>query len=226
MGSRRGQRWFAAIGVGLALTVAAALTGAPASAQEEPPPGTIPEGDWTQGQIDWMLGWIDRTETQLPERFPTSYSDGGAQLEAMGYHNFGATAPGGYDHWINNQWVVDGHFLNPMYAESLLYRNVGGGVWELQAAMYMLPPDWGMDEIPGLISWLPGWHGHPELCVTDDGGTFGGITDPENPSCPPGTHQGTTPIMTHVWLFDPGCGHRFGGVGVDGLHCDFHHDMS
>lgn len=51
-------------------------------------------------------------------------------------------------------------------------------------------------------------------------GTFGGVTDPENPSCPPGTTQATTPLMMHVWIVDNDCGHRFGGVGLEGLHCD------
>ena len=81
-----------------------------------------------------------------------------------------------------------------------------------------------VDDIHPLIAWIPGWHGHPELCVNPNG-TFGGITDPDNPNCPPGTTQATTPVMMHVWLEDPGCGHRFGGVGVQGLHCDVsHHD--
>jgi hypothetical protein len=31
------------------------------------------------------------------------------------------------------------------------------------------------------------------------------------------------PPMMHVWLVDPGCGHRFGGVGVGGLDCDVSH---
>jgi hypothetical protein len=54
-------------------------------------------------------------------------------------------------------------------------------------------------------------------------GTFAGETDPESPSCPPGTSQATTPLMTHVWIVDNACGHRFGGVGVEGQHCA--HDM-
>jgi hypothetical protein len=28
--------------------------------------------------------------------------------------------------------------------------------------------------------------------------------------------------MMHVWLEDPGCGHRFGGIGVTGVHCEHH----
>lgn len=220
MDSRRVRSWWGAVGAGLTLAVGALLAPVPAAAQE-PPPGLIPEGDWSQAEIDWLLGWIDRTETVLPERYPTSYSDGGSELEAMGFFNFGATAPGGYDHWVNAGRVSDSHFLNPAYAESLVYQDVGGGVWELRAALYMLPPEWDMEAIPSLISWIPGWHGHPELCIDADG-RFAGVTDPDDPSCPPGTHQGTTPLMTHVWLEDPGCGHRFAGIGVEGVHCEVH----
>jgi hypothetical protein len=222
MNVTRGRRRSAAVAVGVVLATLTMMLGTSPAQAQEPPPGLIPEGDWSQAQIDWLLGWIDRTETTLPEHFPTSFNDGGAQLRALGFYNFGATAPGGYDHWINPAWVVDAHFLNPQYAESLVYQRASNGRWVLKAAMYQMPPDMEMAEIPPLIHWLPGWHGHPELCVTDRG-TFGGVTDPDNPNCPPGTHQGTTPVMVHVWLEDPGCGHRFGGVGVSGLHCDTDH---
>ena len=40
------------------------------------------------------------------------------------------------------------------------------------------------------------------------------------PSCPAGSHSAATPLMMHVWIVDNACGHRFGGIGVDGLHCD------
>ncbi|HET6952669.1 MAG TPA: hypothetical protein VFI47_19965 [Acidimicrobiales bacterium] len=199
------------------------LSAHPAGAQTAPP-GLIPEGHWVQPQIDWMVDKIAETEAVLPQRFPTSYDDGGTALEAMGYMNFGATAPGGYDHWIQRAWIVDGHILNPNFPESLIYQQTGNGVWELKAAMFMLVPEWDVPDIPPLISWIPGWHGHPELCV-DAGGRFAGITDPDAPNCPPGTTSAMTPVMTHIWLEDPGCGHRFGGVGVGGLHCDVGHEM-
>ena len=193
----------------------------PVSPQKAPPHGLIPHGDWTPPQIGWMLDQIEWVEEVLPERFPTSYSDGGSELQAMGFYNFGATAPGGYDHWINPAWLFDEHILNPTFSESLVYQHVGGGVWELKSAMFMLAPGIEVEDLHPLIAWIPGWHGHPELCV-GPGGTFAGITDPDNPDCPPGSSPATTPIMMHVWLEDPGCGHRFGGIGVTGLHCEHH----
>jgi hypothetical protein len=32
--------------------------------------------------------------------------------------------------------------------------------------------------------------------------------------------------MIHVWVTDPGCGHRFGGLGTGGLHCEYEHEHS
>jgi hypothetical protein len=205
------------VGFASVLMIAAAA-GTPAAAQEGD--GLIPHGDWTDEQVAFMHDLIDRTEEVLPETFPVtaSFDELDATLGAMGFFNFGATAPGGYDHWINPGWVIDDRVIDPEFSESLVYQQTGDGNWQLVSAMFMLNPSIGMDEIPHDIAWLPGWHGHPELCVGGDGG-FAGITDPEDPNCPPGTSQATTPLMMHVWIVDNDCNHRFGGVGVSGLHC-------
>lgn len=193
----------------------------PASAQDD---NIVPPGDWSDAQSNWMINWIDQNEQVLPADYPATFNDGGDQLEDMGFYNFGVTAPGGYDHWIHPGRINDGHLLNPNHVESLVYRHTGGGNWVLEAGMYFFNDDVTHDQLPLLVSWIPGWHGHPELCRNPDG-TFAGITDPDNPNCPPGTENAATPVMVHAWLVDPGCGHRFGGVGVGGLHCDVsHHD--
>lgn len=192
-------------------------------AEEEQPEtaGLIPEGDWTDEQVEFMLDRIEQTEAVLPETFPTEATE--AELEEtlgeMGFYNFGATAPGGYAHWINPTWMMDEHLVEPEFSESLVYQSSGGDQWRLVAAMYMTEPTDTLDDIPEEVAWLPGWHVHPELCVQPDGG-FGGVTDPDNPNCPEGTSQSDRAPMFHIWLEDPGCDHRFGGIGVDGLHCE------
>lgn len=206
-----------------AVLLGAALT-APAAAQQHHE-GLIPDGDWTDDQITYMLDKIEETERVLPATFPAlaTYEELEAELGALGFSEFGATAPGGYDHWINPGWFFDDHLIEPEFAESLVYQLEADGRWRLVSAMFMLDPAIGLSEIPGDIAWLPGWHGHPELCVEDDGsgtGSFAGITDPENPTCPEGTRQATTPVMMHVWIVDNDCNHRFGGIGVSGLHCE------
>ena len=86
--------------------------------------------------------------------------------------------------------------------------------------MFYLPPGHDMTNIPDDLAWLPGWHQHPELCVTPDG-RYAGLTD-GNGNCFSGAPSDMPPMM-HVWIVDPGCGHRFGGVGVGGLNCDVSH---
>ena len=233
MDARRGRTRSVLVVVGVALaTLAALVMPGPASASpaapegsaaaaQAPPPGIVPPGEWAQPMIDWMVGWIERAEAVLPERYPPSYSDGGTELQAMGFYNIGATAPGGYDHWVNASRIADSHYLNADYAEALVYKRNASGTWELQAGMFMLPAEMEPADVPALLSWMPGWHGHPELCIGTDG-RVKGITDPNAPNCPPGTRQATTPLMLHAWIVDPGCGHRFGGVGVGGVHCDVH----
>jgi hypothetical protein len=210
------------VGVVVALALVAATSFAGRAEAQTPGDGLIPPGDWTDAQVADLLDLIHRTEAALPAKFPTvaSFDQLSDVLGGMGYHNFGATAPGGYDHWINNGWLFDDHLVDPDFPEALVYQIQDDGQWHLVSAMFMLDPAIDMDHIPEDIAWLPGWHGHPELCVDDQGGGFRGITDPDMPSCPAGSHSAATPLMMHVWIVDNECGHRFGGVGIEGLHCD------
>jgi hypothetical protein len=221
MGARVWRRSTLAAAV-VALTVLAATSFAGQAGAQTAGDGLIPEGDWTEAQVTYLVDLIHRTEATLPAKFPTvATGDELADvLGGMGYHNFGATAPGGYDHWINNGWLFAEHLVDPEFPEALVYQIHQDGMWHLVSAMFMLDPAIDMDSIPEDIAWLPGWHGHPELCVDDEDGTFRGLTDPEMPSCPAGSHSAATPLMMHVWIVDNACGHRFGGIGVDGLHCD------
>jgi hypothetical protein len=216
--SRRGT----IVGAVVALALVAATSFAGRAEAQTAGDGLIPEGDWTEAQVTYLVDLIHRTEATLPARFPTvATGDELADvLGGMGFHNFGATAPGGYDHWINNGWLFDEHLVDPEFPEALVYQVQADGTWHLVSAMFMLDPAIDMDSIPADIAWLPGWHGHPELCVDDADGTFRGLTDPDMPSCPAGSHSAATPLMMHVWIVDNACGHRFGGIGVEGLHCD------
>ncbi|MFP3899398.1 MAG: hypothetical protein ACLFXM_01000 [Acidimicrobiia bacterium] len=212
---------------GLCLVVAAVFAmvlGGPAAAQQETE-GLIPPGDWTDEQIEYMLDLIEKTEQVLPDTFPTlaTYEELEQELGDLGYFEFGATAPGGYDHWINPGYMFDDHLIEPEFSESLVYQAQPDGRWKLVSAMFMLSPNDTIDDIPEDIAWLPGWHVHPELCVGPDG-TFAGITDPDDPDCPPGSSQALGSPMMHVWIVENDCDHRFGGVGVSGLHCDVTHD--
>jgi hypothetical protein len=173
--------------------------------------GLLPPGHWTPEQIEKAADLVARTEAELP-----AYADV-TKLPEMGFHNFGVTAPGGYDHWINNSRMDDGHVLDPKYPESLVFQAVDGA-WKLQAAMFYLPSGYDLTNVPEDIAWYPGWHVHSELCSTPDW-KFTGLSGGE---CPPGSAPGTRPMM-HVWIVDNPCGNRFAGVGVGGIECGEHH---
>ncbi|HEX6419604.1 MAG TPA: hypothetical protein VFZ77_13985, partial [Acidimicrobiales bacterium] len=210
---------------GLVAAVAMAATAAfAAPAQAQAGEGLIPPGDWTEQEVADLLALIDATEQALPEKFPAAGTREEilAQLGPLGFFDFGVPAPGGYYHFINGGWLFDDHLVDPEHPESLVYQSGSDGQLHLVSAMFMLAPGIEHDEIPHDIAWLPGWHGHPELCTRPDG-TFAGVTDPDDPDCPPGSAQATTPLMIHVWIVDNACGHRFGGIGVQGLHCDVDH---
>jgi hypothetical protein len=182
--------------------------GQTASAQEEPPPGILPEGDWTEAEANWLVNWVEWAEQELP-----AFNDT-ARLEELGFVNIGVTAPGGYGHWVNVRWFFDDHFLNPEYPESIVTQN-----GQVVAAMMFMRPDTTLANLPSLISFIPGWHDHPELC-SDTSGRIVGAS--RNGQCEVGSPVLTA--MTHVWIVDNDCGHRFGGVDGGGLHCEYEHD--
>jgi hypothetical protein len=195
----------------LALSACAAGASQPgggASGQAEPPPGIVPPGEWTEEQETRMVDMVTEAEEKLPQ-----FNDQ-SQLEALGFVNIGVLAAG-YSHYVNVGWFTDEHILNPDFPESLVYAPTG----EVVAAMYFLGPEYNLDNLPADIAWLPGWHAHPELCTDDQGRVvgfaFGGQCTRGQPALVP---------MMHVWITDPGCGHRFGGLGVGGLECDYNHE--
>jgi hypothetical protein len=202
----------------MVLTAVVAASPASAHGHEHGPDhgaGLIPPGDWTHDQVLHLLDLIERTEAALP-----AYDLSPSELESLGFHDFGVTAPGGYDHWINPGWINDEHLVNPEYPESLVFRNTPGGGYELVAAMFFLTSQHDMSNIPPDLAWLPGWHVHPELCV-DGQGRFTGLVGSDG-QCSDGSPSDGPPMM-HVWIVDNDCGHRFGGIGVGGLHCDVGH---
>lgn len=219
-------RWIGAVAVPL-LVVAGAASVPAAVADPAMPPmttmpstpqgdGLLPPGNWTPAQRTFLLNLIHETEADLP-----AFSDP-SSLAALGFHNFGAEAPGGYIHYINNSWIDDGHILDPTHPESLLFQETWDPATQtstekLVAAMFFLPTGTTMSNIPADLAWIPGWHVHPDICVNDNG-TFAGLAKSDG-TCFSG-HPMTGPPMTHVWIVDNGCGNRFSMVDIGGLMCD------
>lgn len=217
MGLRAGwtASWRRGVVAGLLAAVLAATPG-PALGQAHDD-SMLPPGDWSDEQRMAMHELIARTEQELP-----AFGDPEA-LPAMGFADFGITAPGGYVHFINWDWMDDGHILDPSHPESVVFQQHWNEDTQQQemtlvSAMFFLPSETTMETIPEELTWWPGWHTHSNVCVTDEG-TFGGL--PTNGQCASG-HPFDKPPMLHVWIVDNECGHRFGGVDVTGLHCDVH----
>lgn len=196
----------------LLASVAALISVMPrgAASAQEMGDGILPEGDWSEEQMAYAEDLVERTKAALP-----AYADY-SQLSSNGYANFGAVAPGGYEHWTNAAMVVDDHILDPEFPESLVFRPTPGGGRELVAAMFFLRPEHTMDTIPEDIAWLPGWHAHANICAGANG-QFTGFANPD------GTCNVGAPIlipMTHVWIVDNECGHAFGLIDEMGVGCD------
>jgi hypothetical protein len=205
--SRRRRRHPVAALAGVVLLLVAFAGTQPAAAQEEPPPGILPPGEWTEAQANWLVDKVAEAEEKLPQ-----FDDPSTLPE--GFVNIGPVVAG-YSHYVNVDWMVDDHSLNPEYPESIIYDPSGRAV----AVMFFMNPEMTLETLPSLISWMPGWHDHPELCSDDQGRVVG---TPINGQCIAG-HVVTNPML-HVWITDPGCGHRFGGLGVGGLHCEYEHE--
>lgn len=217
MPGARIRRWPLGRLAALAAVGVAGLLAQPASGQEHGD-GLLPPGDWTEEQRHHLLDLIDRTE----EALPAGFADVDTAI-AAGFHDFGVTV-GGYAHFINNAWIDDEHIVDPAHPESLVYRvswdeATQEPTHELVAAMFMLPSHHDGSSIPAELAWLPGWHTHADVCVTDDL-TFAGLSS--GGTCTSGRPFDKPPMM-HVWITEYECDHRFGGIDVGGVHCDVSH---
>jgi hypothetical protein len=213
------RRWVAVAGAAVLATSGLVMGVASASDHGHdhgaPVAGILPPGDWTPEQVAFATDLVRQVEAAQPEYLEPD------ELTALGFSNFGVTAPGGWDHWNNNdERMRDGHILNPEVPESVMMRRTPEG-YRLEAVLFRLDRGSTMDDIPEEIAWLPGWHVHDgDLCVNEDG-SFAGLQ--LGGTCSAGTPLVSVP-MVHVWTVDNACGHRFPGVGASGLMCDDHHE--
>ncbi|HEY8546326.1 MAG TPA: hypothetical protein VIL36_14800 [Acidimicrobiales bacterium] len=222
----RRSSWALALGVVAAATLALAPTMVGAQSHEHPGGDDIlPPGDWTDEQAAALHDLVERTEAALP-----AFSDPEA-LREMGFIDFGVSAPGfpgesaGYDHFINWDWIDDEHILDPEHPESLVFRVTWNSAtneldYELVSAMFFLPSQYGLEDMPEEYAWYPGWHTHENICVDETTFTFAGLTS--NGTCRSGARVFDKPPMLHTWIVENPCGHRFGGIDVGGPHCDVH----
>jgi hypothetical protein len=179
-------------------------TAAPVTA---PPPTTEPPGTiHLVGETGVSPAQLARAEALLAttiadlKRFESPQ-----QAYAAGYRSIGDSITGD-EHYTNWSYVNDGHILDPMRPESVVYE-FRDGKQTAVAAMYSLPFGSSFADVPDIGGALTQWHVHKNLCLTKDKQqrVVSGITSIDG-KCPPGTSKAGNTPMLHVWNVPNPCG--------------------
>lgn len=121
---------------------------------------------------------------------------------ARGWKSIGDGGTGD-EHFVNTATFDDGKLLDPNAPESLVYEMIKGEK-TLVAAMYMMPPNSTLDQVPEVGGPLTQWHVHNNLCFTT-AGKVAGLTNAQGTCDAPLVQGGNTP-MIHVWIRSHPCG--------------------
>jgi hypothetical protein len=129
-----------------------------------------------------------------------------AVAEAAGFRSIG-DAGTGHEHFIQWDWIDDDVWLDPDHPESLVFEPQSDGSRKLVSAMFMLPSDVSLDEVPDDGGALMQWHVHGDLCFTDDpeAPQVAGVK-PIGAPCPPPLVDLPLAPMIHVWIVPHECG--------------------
>jgi hypothetical protein len=129
-----------------------------------------------------------------------------AVAEAAGFHSIG-DADSGFEHFVNWDWIDDDVWLDPDAPESLVYEPQPDGSKKLVSAMYMLPRDVALEDVPDYGGALMQWHVHDDLCMTNDpvAPQLGGLTRPDG-TCRRPLVKLPDWTMIHVWIVPQECG--------------------
>ena len=129
-----------------------------------------------------------------------------AVAEAAGFRSIG-DAGTGHEHYIQWDWIDDDVWLDPDRPESLVFQPTADGGKQLVSAMFMLPSDVDLDDVPDWGGELMQWHIHGDLCFTDDpeAPQVAGVK-PLGSSCRAPLVDGPVAPMIHVWIVPHECG--------------------
>ena len=128
-----------------------------------------------------------------------------ADAEAAGFRSIG-DASTGHEHYVNWDWIDDDVFLDPDFPESLVYEPQPDGTKRLVSAMFMLPMDATLDDVPDYGGALMQWHVHGDLCFSEDPDTRVVTgTKPVDGACRAPFVEVPSP-MIHVWITPHQCG--------------------
>jgi hypothetical protein len=126
--------------------------------------------------------------------------------EAFGFKSIG-DAGTGHEHFIQWDWINDDVILDPDQPESLVYEPQPDGSKKLVSAMYMLPDDVALTDVPDIGGALMQWHIHDDLCFTNNP-VQPRVAGPTNPAggCSSGLVKLAPSPMIHVWITPHRCG--------------------
>jgi len=128
-----------------------------------------------------------------------------AEAYAAGYRSIGDGLTGD-EHYVNWSYANDGHILDPMRPESIVYE-YKDGKQQAVAAMYGMPFGSTFADVPDVGGALTQWHVHANLCLTNNPQqrVVAGLTSIQG-QCPPGTSKAGNTPMLHVWIYPNPCG--------------------
>jgi hypothetical protein len=169
----------------------------------------------TEEELQAAVGLVEATRTAIDPNMDVE------EAEAAGYVWIGdGRRPGGYQHYINHEYMSDGVDLDPARIESLVFENTAAGP-ELVSTMYLLAPGSTMDDVPEVAGELTVWHDHQNLCWDESGTRLAGVST-DGKTCRPGGELRATSPMLHVWLVDNECGPFAGIEGHGAEGCGTH----
>jgi hypothetical protein len=167
----------------------------------------------TAEQQTYAEGLLVRTIETLPKwsRYEDAIADG--------YLSIGDQLTG-EEHVIKWDLIEDDVWLDPSQPESLVYKVErqadGTEVRTLEAAMFLLPEQFTLDNAPTDGGALMQYHIHDNLCFTGfPHPRVAGLRDHGGP-CPEGLEAFNPNIMVHVWIRPNECGPFAALQGVGG----------
>lgn len=124
----------------------------------------------------------------------------------------------GEEHMLHWDWIEDDTIFDPNKPESLVYKvDRATGTKTLEAAMYILPSKYTLDNPHPIESPLVQFHHHDNLCFTpaegDKGPQVRGLTDAAG-NCKAPLTKFNPNIQVHVWIRANDCGPFASLLGV------------
>lgn len=112
----------------------------------------------------------------------------------------------GEEHFLHWDWIDDQVMFDPAHPEALVYKVGPNGSRTLEAAMFILPKQYTLDNVPDVGGSLVQYHVHDDLCFTSPPAPkVRGITSVGG-ACRTPLVKFNPNVMIHVWIRPNPCG--------------------